>query len=231
MKDFNNISSQPYNINILNTTSNNRSEALAALNDFVVRSDLSIIDEFNFRGSSEPTDGFYILHKGEDNKPSFHPYHAIINKLKLENKPEQFYNNHSCDSVIALYLFCVSKIIAPRGYLLLGIFFRHLRECLNDHGYQEVENFFKHGHSEDSRANLPQKRPGKDFTQQENIEYLPLIADKFILQYLPGKCPDFDQEVALDIMVDFSNWLYKKKLTKIKLAFNNTQDEEKPLDV
>ena len=211
MKALSHLETQPYSINILNPNAASRSEAFQALNDFVVQSDLNIIEEFNMNGTCDPTDGFYILHKGPDNKPSFHPFHAIINKLKLEHKSEQLYNSHTCDAVISLYLYCISKIVKSRLYILLGMFFRYLRECLNEYGYQEVELFYKLGNPDDIRTNLPQKRIGREFTEEENIEYLPLIADKFIQEYLPAKCSEFDQEIAIDIMIDFCSWLYKKK--------------------
>jgi len=57
----------------------------------------------------------------------------------------------------------------------------------------------------------------------ESVEYLPLIADRFILNYLPKSCPDFEQQLAVDMMYDFCNWLVKKRLTKIKVSFSDRQ--------
>lgn len=209
---------QPYNI--INTESNIKPDDFNAMADFVVDTDLSIIHEYKFNGKCDPTEGFYVDQVGEEKKPAYHPFHAIINRLKLDNKPDHFDNNHICDYVISLFLFYVSKIVNAKLYRLLGIFFRHLREALNEYGYQEVETFYKEGHSDEARMHIPQKKIGRDFTQEEDVHYLPLIANRFISDYLPERCPDFDQELALSLMFDFCGWLFRKKLTKIKLAFS-----------
>ena len=76
--------------NIINTESNIRPDDFNAMADFVVESDLSIIKEYKFSGKCDPTEGFYVDQIGEEKKPAYHPFHAIINRLKLENRLEHF---------------------------------------------------------------------------------------------------------------------------------------------
>ena len=187
--------------------------------DFVVESDLSIIKEFDFGGSCDPADGFYVLHCSENGKPQFHPFHTIINKVKLDRKADKFLENHTCDNIMAIFLYHVSKIVKIECYLLLGVFFRHLREALNEFGYKEIDSYMKQEESEDSGSNL-EKMDGKDFSEEQDVEYLPLVADRFILDYLPRKCPEFDQDIAVDIMYDFCRWLFRKEFTKMKIVFD-----------
>ena len=49
--------------------------------------------------------------------------------------------------------------------------------------------FIRKGHSDEARMHIPQKKIGRDFTQEEDIHYLPLITNKFLSDYLPEKMP------------------------------------------
>ena len=185
------------------------------------KSDLRLLGEYNLDGETDPTVGFPIIHVYDNNRPSFHPFHAIINNLKDETKSDAILSNHCCDTVISLFLFSASKITAEKFYLVLGVFFRNLRECLNEQGYEIIAEYFMKNYSEEARSLIPKKKEEKTFCEVEPLEYLPLVSDKFILEYLPKYCPEFDQQLAVDLMFDFCRWLAKRKFTKIKMMFND----------
>jgi hypothetical protein len=139
-----------------------------------------------------------------------------------ENKLDSS-SNCSPDYGMSLFLFGCSKICVTSLYTVLGIFFRNLRECLNDHGYDVLQNYLNEKYGEEAKTIMSSSNKGKIYCVEETMDYLPLIADKFILEYLPKHCPDFDQQLAVDIMYDFCNWLTRRKLTKIKLSFSENQ--------
>jgi len=142
-----------------------------------------------------------------------------------ETKLESFKSN-SCDYIMSLFLYCASKLVNQKLYLILGIFFRNLRECMNEHGYEVLERYLKDKYGDEAKGMIPERK-GKVYCIDETVEFLPLIADKFILHYLPKHCPDFDQQLAVDIIYDFCNWLVKKKLTKIRVSFSNSNPATK----
>jgi hypothetical protein len=118
-----------------------------------------------------------------------------------------------------MFLFSVSRIVNEKLYNVLGIFFRNLRECLNEFGYDKIREYFERDYPEESKSLIPKRNQDRPFTEKENPDFVPIISDYFILEYLPRYCPDFDQQFAVDLMHDFCVWLLKKKLTKIKINF------------
>ena len=194
------------------------------LDGFVEKGDLRLIEVYNLEGKTDPTTGFSITGFYDNDKPTYHPFHVIINGLQSDSRSETILSSNSCDTVMALFLFSASKIASEKFYLILGIFFRNLRECLNEQGYDIIEDFFIKNYSEEARSLIPKKKGEKTFCEIESPEFLPLVADKFILEYLPKYCPEFDQQLAVDIMFDFSKWLIKKKFTRIKISFNDNDE-------
>ena len=202
-----------------------RADSLLLPTDFLEKVDLRLIGEYNLDGETDPTAGFPIINFYDNDKPTFHPFHVIINYLKAD-KAEAIMNSGCCDAVIALFLFSASKISNEKFYLVLGVFFRNLRECLNEQGYDLIKNYFFKNYSEEARSLVPRRKEDRTFCEVEMPEYLPLVSDKFILEYLPKYCPEFDQQLAVDIMYDFCKWLIKKKFTKIRISFNDDDEGE-----
>ena len=188
------------------------------LSDYVISKDLRLIDKFNLSGSCSPTEGFPVIKLHNDDKPTFHPFHIIINKLMGENQMDTMGN--SCDEIFSMFLYSVSKIVNLKFYMILGIFFRSVRECLNENGFDVIEKYLKDKYGDEAIGMIHDKN-GQIFCVDRNVEYVPLIADKFILEYLPKNRQEFNQQLALDLMYDFCNWLVKKKLTKIKISFSD----------
>jgi len=213
----------PFSLTFLHQPSLYKGEGTTLLDNFVEKSDLRLVGEFNLEGYTDPTVGFPIMSYYDNDKPTYHPFHVIISTLQSD-RSETILSNNSCDTVMALFLFSASKIINEKFYLVLGVFFRNLRECLNEQGYEIIAHYFVKNYSEEARSLIPRKKENKTFCEVESPEYLPLVSDRFILQYLPKYCPEFDQQLAVDIMFDFCKWLIKKKFARIKISFND--DEE-----
>mmetsp|Transcript_27074 Transcript_27074/g.23965 ORF Transcript_27074/g.23965 Transcript_27074/m.23965 type:complete len:163 (+) Transcript_27074:619-1107(+) len=137
-------------------------------------------------------------------------------------------SNH-CDTVFSIFLYSLSRKVNENFYAIMGILLKNLRECLNDHAYDIILDFFKKNYPEENLVLVPKKKENRYFTEEESPEYIPLVCDKFILEYLPKHCPDFSQQLAVDLMYDFSEWLRKKKLTKVKMQFNDDSQKKEEM--
>ena len=173
-------------------------------------------------GKSDPTIGFPVVISCNDEKPIFHPFHCIINYLDLNNTPPNFKIKKSCcDVIISLFLFQISRLIKENFYTIINLLFRNLRECLNMHGYDTILDYLNKNHKDKIDTVAKRKKEGKLFCQTETCEFIPLISEKFILEYLPQHCPDFEQKIAIDTMYDFCNWLTKNQLSRVKVRFGD----------
>ncbi len=177
-------------------------------------------------GQADPTAGFPVIYQCNENKPMFHPLLLIINHLifiKDNIEPIQIFKTKDpcCDTLMALFLFCASKYLNEKFYIVIGILFRNLRECLNEHGYDEVIEFLQNNQHEKKEDYEKRKQEGKVFTETENCEFISIAIEKFIREYLPENCPDFDTHVAMDCMFDFSSWLLKKQFSKVKVQYKD----------
>ena len=187
----------------------------------VTKEDLSIIQKFNLFGSCDPLEVFPIIefhNSNADEKPEFHPFYIKIKKIMEDNTLDE----RSCDFIFSKFLYSASRLVNKEGYLVLSVFFRKFRECLNNYGYSTIENYLKDKDCKNTKmimlnSDVKNQMDKKSFCVDCSVEYIPLLADKFILEYLPEKCSEFNQELARDLMLDFCNWLVKKKLTKIKI--------------
>ncbi len=96
---------------------------------------------------------------------------------------------------------------------------------MNEHGYDLIIDYLeKKGGSKEivkeHIANLKiRKNEGdRQFCEKETCQYLPMICEKFIVEYLPKHCPNFEPQLAIDVMYDFCNWLVQKPFTKTLVA-------------
>jgi hypothetical protein len=64
---------------------------------------------------------------------------VIINNIKKGKYKEGISNKSSIDFVLAVFLLNLSEFCNSKLYRVLGIFFRILRECLNEKGYLVIE--------------------------------------------------------------------------------------------
>ena len=189
--------------------------------EYVIKEDLSIIQNLNLFGSCDPLEGFPIikLHnsKAVDNL-EFHPFYIIIKKIMEDST----FKERTCDFIFSKFLYSASKLVNKECYLILVIFFRNLRDCINQYGYSIIKNFLKEKHAEDTKivvvGSTKNQISKKIFCANCSVKYIPLLADKFILEYVPINCSQFNTQLATDIILDFCNWLVKWKLTKIKIT-------------
>lgn len=189
------------------------------------KSDLNCLKVYGFQGKTDASVGFPVIYSCNEEKASFHPFHVIINHFKFSNVLSGYVTkNPSCDTIIALFLYSISRLITDKFYIVIGIFFRNLRECLNTYGYEVISEYFEKNTGQKREDLLQKKREGKVFCEVETCEFLPLIAEKLIMEYLPEKCPNFESELAIDTMYDFCNWLHKKRFAKVKVRFRNDEN-------
>jgi hypothetical protein len=189
------------------------------------KSDISCLRSYNLMGKTDPGVGFPVVVLCNEGRPVFHPFHIVINYFKFSNLPCKLSaQNPSCDLIISLFLYHLSRLISEKFYVVIGLLFRNLRECLNVHGYAVIDEYFaKNLEGKKEEVKLVPKE-GKRFCEVETCEYLPLISEKFLIEYLPEQCPEFEPQLGIDTMYDFCNWLLKKGFTKVKVRFR----EENP---
>lgn len=216
----------PFSLNFIHQPSQIKGAEIQILDGFVEKADLRLVGEYNLEGETDPTIGFPTIHLYDNDRPSFHPFHVIINSLRSGDRSESILSNNCSDVVMAIFLFSSSKVVNEKFYLVLGVFFRNLRECLNEQGYEIIAEYFIKNFSDEARSLIPKRKDDRIFCEIESPEYLPLVSDRFILEYLPKYCPEFDQQLAVDIMFDFCKWLIKRKFTKIKMAFNDNDEAD-----
>jgi len=148
----------PFSLSFIHQPSQFKGDNFALLDGFVEKGDLRLIEEYNLEGKTDPTAGFPIISFYDGDKPTYHPFQVIINGLQSDSRSETILSSNSCDTVMALFLFSSSKIASEKFYLVLGIFFRNLRECLNEQGYQIIEEHFIKHYSEEARSLIPKKK-------------------------------------------------------------------------
>jgi len=190
------------------------------------KSDIVSLRSYSCNGKTDPTIGFPVIYLCNEHKPMIHPLLLIINHYShlKGNKQATLVlktKNPSCDAIIALFLYCASKFFNERFYIVIGILFRNLRECLNQHGYDMIIDYLRKNSQEKIDELVQRRNEGQVFSEVENCEYIPLISEKFIHEYLPSNCPNFELALAVDCMYDFSKWLLKKKFTRVKVRYED----------
>eukprot|EP01017_Pseudomicrothorax_dubius_P041277 TRINITY_DN6581_c0_g2_i3.p1 TRINITY_DN6581_c0_g2~~TRINITY_DN6581_c0_g2_i3.p1 ORF type:complete len:125 (+),score=20.34 TRINITY_DN6581_c0_g2_i3:243-617(+) len=121
------------------------------------------------------------------------------------------------------YLYYAAKYVYEKYYRVLCLFFRNLRDCLNQNGRKVIEEArlklkleldLPRGNSQNTNTSLP-------YCEVETCTYLPLIGENFLLDFLPRACSEFKINDAVRIFSDFCQWLHSRQLTRIKIAYNN----------
>ena len=117
--------------------------------------------------------------------------------------------------VFSIFLYKVSFFVNEDFFLMLTLFIKYLRQCLNEHGLDEVIKY------EASNKKFILKSLKKDltFTEQENIDYIPLVSNIFVRSYMHKYCQMFPSEILIVLVKVFCNWLFKNNLTKKKVEF------------
>ena len=200
--------------------------------DLVGFSDLRIIERNRLIGYSVCPNIFPIIQDVHNGPVRFNPLSTILYKCMAGYKfgnPKKL----TCDIVMGLFLYGMSKLVNQKLYLVLGIFFKELRDCLNNNADQIIEKYTLQkvvvgvdvgvsigvsvgvsiSVNDDQNSSIDKK----DFCSEKTPLYLPLIADIFV-KHISSKYPDFELCLAVELIQDFCRWLEKKKLTKIRLS-------------
>lgn len=190
------------------------------------KADIVSLRSYSCNGKTDPTIGFPVVYLCNEHKPILHPLLLIINHFSHLKGNQQALlalktQNPSCDVVIALFLYCCSKFFNEKFYVVIGIFLRNLRECLNQYGYDIIIDYLQKNTKEKIDGFVQRKKEGLTFSETESCEYIPLISEKFIQEYLPIHCPNFEPSLAIDCMYDFSNWMLKRHFTRVKVRFED----------
>ena len=164
--------------------------------------------------------------------PRFHPFLHLFHKLRTENLDKSIMINPRCDIVFCIYLLGVCRFFSPVFYRIVGVFFRNLRECLNEEGYRICEDsdvkieaidefeFVKMEEPTEEKRSLQDSYLSfvpKSFCTSQSPRIIPKLANFFISEYLPANCEKFDQDLAVYLMIDFCRWLNKHHLTTHKI--------------
>lgn len=207
-------------------------ESRGFIEKIVAEEDLGILLVIaeDIRGSSSPLDGFPCYRMCTSNTPRFHPFLHLFHKLRTESLDFSVIHNAKCDVAFCLYLLGACRFFSPMFYRIMGVFFRNLRECLNEEGYRFCETFEVKIECPDDDDSIKlefaseEKRAGsfgtgvpKTFCTTQPPRIIPKLANFFISEYLPNNCENFDLDVAVYLMLDFCKWLNKNKLSDIKI--------------
>ena len=133
----------------------------------------------------------------------------------------------TCDIVMGLFLYGMSKLVDKKLYLVLGIFFKELRNCLNDNAPQIIDKYLSQKIGPNDRKSRV-IGDTKEFCSENTPIYLPLIADIFVKHI--SSYPDFELHLAVELIQDFCKWLERKKLTKIRLGRAGEKNEKKNME-
>ncbi|EGR28568.1 hypothetical protein IMG5_172400 [Ichthyophthirius multifiliis] len=179
------------------------------------------------QGKSDYKQGFLIKNKNSNNGLL-----QIMNQIMQNDFKEEINSESKVDIILGIYLLCLSQYFNDRFYRIACILFQNIRNCLNKYGYNIIEEEKKISESIKSANNINNNTNFNNnqqllFTQIECIQYIPLIFDYFLLYFLPENQPFFDQNFAIYLIMDFSNWLYKKQLTKLKSIIFQTRLKQK----
>jgi len=182
------------------------------------KGDLKVLKAHSFAGGkSDALLGFPVYYEvcSEDDE-ELHPLAWYLYHFKKNDLHQVFPDKDpSCDMVISLFLYCLSRYLHEKLYQVMSLLFRNLRECLNEYGYDVVIGFLEKNGKKENIENLKNRKNQKgSFCEKETCQYLPIICEKFIIEYLPDRCPDFEPQLAIDAMHDFCSWLVKKPFTK-----------------
>ena len=206
--------------NMANITVNQKNEFIDFKSEELKKEELMVLGtvDVSCEGRCNPKDFFYS--KGKRNHPFLNVFERIENG-------ENSFSKLTCDIIFSLFLFQLSKIVSLKFFKIFVVFFNHLRECLNQHGYQIIQH--QKNINEMINYHVLVKNGNKNlnlFCEVEGPENVPLVSNFFILDYMPKYCRLFDQSLAIGIFLDFVKWMNKNNHCKKKIIFDNVKFDE-----
>ncbi len=115
--------------------------------------------------------------------------------------------NITCDDLFGVYLCEMSNYINQTFYKSVIILLRHFRDCMNLLGWEIYDQY----------KDLYEEKTAFEFCEIINGELLPEICNDFLQDYLPIKLSNFDKHIAMVVICEFCDWIYKRKFTHIRL--------------
>ena len=110
----------------------------------------------------------------------------------------------SCDDAFAEYLVFQSKKVLKKEYKSLASSIISLRDCIN-------KNF--HTFHDGTLLEI-----GEEYTRAKPPESVPKISNVYVIDYLPKHRPDYDKNIEVRFMLDFSNWLTEMNYTDLEVS-------------
>lgn len=57
-----------------------------------------------------------------------------------------------------------------------------------------------------------------EYCERHSCEYVPLIAEYFVLRFIPAVAPTIDQKLVTIVIHDFCEWIWENKLSHLRLS-------------
>ncbi len=109
----------------------------------------------------------------------------------------------SCEAVLAEYLWEVGGKVTERFMMVLIIFVRLYRDCLNEYGWELARR----------SGELPAEEGKRDFAGLPTAEHIPEACNDFIRHFLPNESPSFDKYLAIELTRHMCDWVHSHKYT------------------
>ncbi|CAD8075984.1 unnamed protein product [Paramecium sonneborni] len=144
--------------------------------------------------------------------------------------------------ILAYFLTQIGPKLSIEGYKEIVIFIIFYQQCLNSFGYQAIQNYYQEMKNGDNNKQLDIKEEvtqNQEFCDVQNGEHMLLIANEFILQFLPQSYKGLETieknfklfgssaeklKNAVYVIQHFSYWLQSLKFTNSKLDFYTDDD-------
>jgi hypothetical protein len=153
---------------------------------------------------------------------------SIHSRFRKDHIPKEIYEHYqqlaktpevhlektsSLDLLLALYLFNLGEYINDKLYDHYLLFSKLLRSCFLEHGEEVFRACFS---KPESPPFLSEFTPGE-------VQYVPIICDYMLRYYIPHleaakEAKDVNLSLMELMLSDFCSWLFKKKLTPIKVT-------------
>lgn len=111
----------------------------------------------------------------------------------------------SCETVLVEYLWDLGARVTEKFLMVLIVFIRLYRDCMNVHGWDIVK---KAGTTE-----LEQEKGKRDFASLPTAEHIPEACNDFIRYFLPREFPAFDKGLAIEMTRHLCDWVHTHKYT------------------
>jgi len=155
-------------------------------------------------------------------------FSKIGQKLSLDNI-------QTCDEVFAKYLEEVALKVNETYFKLISKFVMMYRECLNKYGWLKFfENSAPQIESEEQKQtenNTPKvtrqilltgdqvEKMKEEYSAVNNAEFLPEVANEFILLFLPeNSMPGLDSKECTNLVINMTEWMFTNGFTCTKVS-------------